>query len=170
MGLLLCVCVRACVCLVGLLLCVCSCMCVFGGSLIVCMFVCVCVWRVCLCVCVCVGRVSRVCSCVCVWQVSYCVYVRACVCLAGLLLCVYCVCVGGVGVWTKGRTGQAGEVVSPCGATWLWARLAAELMKPMACYWLEMIVHGSLVIDLSFSLEVCVNCFWGEPLILRLTT
>ena len=65
--------------------------------------------------------------------------------------CVFvCVCVGGVGVWTSGRMGQAGEVVSPCGATWLWARLAAELMKPMACYWLEMIVRGNLVMIYLF--------------------
>jgi len=45
---------------------------------------------------------------------------------------------------------QAGEVVSPCGATWLWARLAAELMKPMACYWLEMIVRMNLVMIYLF--------------------
>ena len=149
---------------------VCVCVCVLGGSLIVCVFVRVCVWWVSYCVCV------R--ACVCLAGLLLCVCSCVCVCLAGVLLCVcvyvwrvcYCVCVGGVGVWTRGRTGQAGEVVSPCGATWLWARLAAELMKPMACYWLEMIVRGSLVIDLSFSLEVCVNCFWGEPLILRLTT
>lgn len=101
---------------------------------------------------VCVGQVSYcVCVrvCVCVGRVSHCVCVRACVGLAGLLLCV-CVCVGGVGVWTRGRMEQAGEVVSPCGATWLWARLAAELMKPMACYWLEMIVRMNLVMIYLF--------------------
>lgn len=54
--------------------------------------------------------------CVCVGWVSYCVCLRACVCVWQVC---YCVCVGGVRVWTRGQTGQAGEVVSPCGATWL---------------------------------------------------
>ena len=120
-----------CVCWEGLIVCVFGgsvsvCVCVLGRSLIVYVFVCVCVLGGSLIVCVFVR--------VWVWRVCYCV----------------CVCVGGVGVWTRGRMEQAGEVVSPCGATWLWARLAAELMKPMACYWLEMIVRMNLVMIYLF--------------------